>query len=141
MIALLFASAINLTALQATVAAPTDAFRGCLREAAAKAEKDKVGGDAIEEYLRNACTVQMGSLKSALVAFRMKNGMTKKAADSDASMTVDDYVSTPVDNYKFMIDFNAKKATPAAAPAAAPTATPAAAPAAAAAASPPPQKK
>lgn len=132
MIALMMASAINLAAAQAAIAAPTDAFRGCLREASAKAESEKVTGDAVEEYLRNACTVQMGSLKSALVAFRMKNGMTKKAADSDASMTVDDYVATPVDNYKFMADMRAKAngggdkpaATPAAAPAAAPASTP-----------------
>jgi hypothetical protein len=121
MIALIMASAINLAGLQATIAAPTDAFRGCLREAAAKAEKDKVSGDAIEDYLRNACTVQMGSLKSALVAFRMKNGMGRKAADSDASMTVDDYVATPADNYKYIADMQAKaQAKPAATPAAAP---------------------
>lgn len=111
MIALVIASAVNLSALQASVAAPTNAFRGCLREAAAKANSEKVGGDAIEGYLRNACTVQMGSLKSALVAFRLKNGMAKKAADSDAEMTVDDYVATPSDNYRFMIGYNAQKPT------------------------------
>jgi hypothetical protein len=135
MIALVVASAINLAALQAAIAAPTDAFRGCLREAAAKAEKDKVGGDAIEDYLRNACTVQMGSLKSALVAFRMKNGMSRKAAGDDAEMTVDDYVATPADNYKFMVDFNAKNAAAQAA-----SAKPAAKPAATPPASPQPQK-
>jgi hypothetical protein len=123
------ASAINLAALQASISAPTDAFRGCLREAATKAQNEKVGGDAIEEYLRNACTVQMGSLKSALVAFRMKNGMSRKAAGDDAEMTVDDYVATPVDNYKFMADLNAKNEGQQAA-AAKPSATPAATPAA-----------
>ena len=131
MIALLFASALNLAGHQAAISAPTDVFRGCLREAAAKAEKDKVSGDAVEEYLRTACTVQMGTLKSALVAFRMKNGMGKKAAADDAEMTVDDYVATPVDNYKFMVDFNAKNAAAQAAaakPAAKPAATPAASP-------------
>ncbi len=131
MIALVFASALNLAGLQAAITAPTDAFRGCLREAAAKAEKDKVGGDAIEEYLRTACTVQMGTLKGALVAFRMKNGMGKKAAADDAEMTVDDYVATPADNYKFMVDFNAKNSAAQAAaakPAATPAATPASSP-------------
>ena len=59
-------------------------------------------GDAIEAYLRTACSVQMQSLKSAVIAFRMKNGMSRKAAADDADMTVDDYVSTPVDNYQFM---------------------------------------
>lgn len=117
MIALLAASAINLVAMQASISAPTDAFRGCLREAATKAKSDKVPGDGIEAYLKNACTGQMGTLKEALVAFRMKNGMGKKAAADDAEMTVDDYVSTPADNYKFTANMGAPKA-------AAPTAPP-----------------
>lgn len=129
MIALLVASAINLAALQAAIAAPTDAFRGCLRDAATKAKSEKVPGDGIEAYLKNACIAPMGTLKGALVAFRMKNGMTRKAAADDAEMTVDDYVSTPADNYKFMASMDAPK--PAApAPATAPAVvTPAAAPA------------
>ena len=126
MIALLGASALTLAALQASIEAPTSAFRGCLHDAAAKATSEKVSADTIETYLRGACTVQMGTLKDALVAFRIKNGMTKKAAADDAEMTIDDYVSTPADNYKFMANENAPKAPP---PAAKPVATPAAAPA------------
>jgi hypothetical protein len=120
MIGLSAATAITLLALQAGINAPTDAFRGCLREATAKATQEKVGADAVEGYLRNACTVQMDSLKAALVAFRVKNGMSKKNAAEDAAMTVDDYVATPVDNYKFLATSQA--ATPAAAPAPAPVA-------------------
>ena len=123
MIALLIASAINLTMLQASIAAPTGAFRGCLREAAGKAKSEKVPGDTIEAYLKTACKSQMGTLKAALVSFRMKNGMSQKAAASDAEMTVDDYVATPADNYKFMADMDKPKpagpATPAPTPAAA----------------------
>ena len=126
MIALLGASALTLAALQASIEAPTTAFRGCLHDAAAKATSEKVSTDTIEAYLRNACTVQMGGLKDALVAFRLKNGMTKKQAADDAEMTIDDYVSTPADNYKFMANENAPKAPP---PLAKPVATPAAAPA------------
>ncbi len=126
MIALVGASAIVLAALQASISAPTDAFRGCLREAASKAKNEKVGGDAIEAYLKNACSVQMGTLKTAVIAFRMKNGMSKKAASDDAEMTVDDYVATPADNYRFMAEMNAPKAAAPAAPAT-PAATPAAA--------------
>jgi hypothetical protein len=68
--------------------------------------------------------------------------MTRKAAASDAAMTVDDYIATPADNYKFLVNMDAKQApapaaaTVAAAKAAAtqavaakPAATPAAAPA------------
>jgi hypothetical protein len=114
MIGLLIASAINLAGLQASITAPTTAFRSCLREAAAKAKTDKVTGDGIEAYLRNACTGPMGSLKEALIEFRLKNGMTRKAAASDAEMTVNDYVSTPADNYKFMASQDAPKSAPAA---------------------------
>ena len=123
MIALLAASAINLVAMQASISAPTDAFRGCLREAATKAKSDKVPGDGIEAYLKSACTAQMGTLKDALIAFRMKNGMGRKAAADDAEMTVDDYIATPADNYKFTANMEAPKA---AAPPAPPV-TPAAA--------------
>jgi hypothetical protein len=132
MIAFVSISAISLSLLQASVAAPTQAFRSCLREAATKATSEKVSGDNIEAYLRNACTPQMGSLRDALIAFRLKNGMGKKAAAADAEMTVDDYVSTPADNYKFMANENAPKQPPApaavATPAAAPAKTPPAQP-------------
>jgi hypothetical protein len=128
MIALLIASAINLTTLQASISAPTDAFRGCLREAAAKAKDEKVTGDGIEAYLRNACTGKMGALRAALIAFRLKNGMSQKAAASDANMTIDDYVATPADNYKFMADLDKPKAAPPAASSATPAPIPAAAP-------------
>lgn len=124
MIALLAASAIYMSALQAGIAGPTDAFRGCLREAASKAKSEKVAGDGIETYLKKSCTAQMSTLTEALVAFRMKNGMSRKAAADDAAMTVDDYVSTPADNYKFMSSMDAKQAQAATA-AAAPSATPA----------------
>ena len=128
MIALVGASALVLAALQASITAPTSAFRGCLHDAAAKATSDKVSADTIETYLRNACTVQMGTLKQALVEFRLKNGMGKKAAADDAERTTDDYVATPADNYQFMAEQNAPKKPPAAA-APAPPATPAATPA------------
>ncbi len=111
MIALLGASAIILTALQATINAPRDEFRECLKAATQKATSEKVGADAIDSYLSGACTVQMQSLKSAVVAFRLKNGMARKAAAEDAQMTVEDYMSSPVDNYKFMVVQNAPRQT------------------------------
>lgn len=124
MIALLGASAIYLTGLQAAINVPTEAFRTCLREASAKASGEKVAGTAYEAYARNACSTQMSALKSAVVAFRIKNGMAKKAAADDADMTVDDYVATSVDKYQFMATVNEppKPAAPPAAPAPTPAA-------------------
>jgi hypothetical protein len=126
MIGLVIGSAIYLTGLQASISAPTDAFRGCLREAAVKAKSEKVTGDGIEAYLRGACAGQMGALKEALIAFRLKNGMARKAAASDADMTVEDYVATPADNYRFMADLDKPKAATPPNSAATPAPTPAA---------------
>jgi hypothetical protein len=107
MIVLLGASSIVLAALQASINAPRDAFRVCLRDAVEKASNEKVGGEAIEDYLRKSCSVQLGGLKSALVAFDMKNGMSRKSAADDAEMTAADYLASPVEKYQFMSTLNA----------------------------------
>jgi hypothetical protein len=123
MIALIGASAIFFTALQASINAPTDAFRGCLKAATAKATSAKVAPDGIESFFKTECSVQMDSLKGAVVAFRLKNGMARKAAVEDATMTVEDYMVGPADRYRFMAEMNAKAANsqaPATAPAPAP---------------------
>ena len=139
MLGLIGASAITLLAMQAAINAPTEAFRGCLKSNSEKATKEKVASDGIDAYLRGACSVEMGTLKDAVIAFRMKNGMGKKAAAEDASMTVDDYVATTVDKYQFMADFNKPKQAPAPAQAQAAAAVPAA-PAAQASAPQPPKQ-
>jgi len=126
MIVMLSASAIVLAGLQASIDVPRDAFRACLKEATTKAAGDKVAADAIETYLKTACSGQLGSLRNALVAFDLKNGMAHKAAESDANSTVDDYMSGPIDHYKFAAASTAKPAP--AAPSAADTATAAAKP-------------
>lgn len=136
MIALIAASAVSMVASQAAIAAPTMAYKDCLKQASAQAKKDKVAGDAYEAYARNACSAQITGLRNALIAFTVKNGMTRKDAAKDADLTVDDYLLSSADNYKFMagvaaenakIEADAKaKAAAAATPAAQPT--PAAAP-------------
>jgi hypothetical protein len=114
MIVLLSASAMVLAGLQASIDVPRDAFRACLKEATTKATGDKVAADAIDAYLKTACSGQLGSLRNALVAFDLKNGMAHKAAESDANSTVDDYMSGPIDHYKFSVASNSKPAPPAA---------------------------
>ena len=136
MIPLIAASAMFLAASQAAVAAPTNAYKNCLKQASTQAKKDKVGGDAYEAYARNLCSAQITGLRDALIAFEVKNGTKRKDAASDADMTVDDYLASSVDNYKFLTGVdaeNAKAEADAKARAAAPTApaaqaTPASAP-------------
>ena len=136
MIALIAASAVHILASQAAMAAPTNAYKDCLKQASTQAKKEKVAGDAYEAYARNLCGAQITALRDALIAFTVKNGMARKEAAKDADLTVDDYLLSSVDNYKFMAGVaadNAKaeadakaRATAAATPAAQPT--PAAAP-------------
>lgn len=116
MIALLAASSMFLTGLQATISAPRDAFRACLKQANTKAAGDKVAPDAFQAYVLNACTSQHDALKSAIISFNMKNGMARKAAADDADSTVSDYVSSYVDSYKFNAGLNAPKQAATSAP-------------------------
>lgn len=136
MIALIAASAVYMVASQASMAVPTNAYKDCLKQASIQAKKDKVAGDAYEAYARNACSGQITTLRDALIAFTVKNGMSRKDAAKDADLTVDDYLLSSVDNYKFLAGVSAEnakleaeakaKAAAAATPAAQPT--PAAAP-------------
>lgn len=129
MIALIGASAIIFTALQASINAPTDSFRACLKSATAKATAAKVAPDGIEAYFKAECNAQMDSLRNAVVAFRVKNGMGRKAAVEDANMTVEDYMAAPVDRYRFVAEMNAPaQAAPKPAETAPAQATPAAQP-------------
>lgn len=134
MIVLIAASAVSMLASQAAVAAPTIAYKDCLKQTSIQAKKEKVGGDAYEAYVRNACNAQITALRDALVAFEVKNGTKRKDAAQDADMTVDDYLASSVDNYKFLAGVaadNAKAEADAKSKAAAATPTPAATPAAA----------
>lgn len=123
MIALLGASAIIFTALQASINAPTEAYRGCLKAAAAKATADKVPPDTIEDFFKGQCSAQIESLKGAIIAFRVKNGMARKAAVEDANMTVEDYMAAPADRYRFIAGMS-EQPKPAAAAAPTPASVP-----------------
>jgi hypothetical protein len=102
MILLLAASAISLTGLQASINAPREAFKTCLKEASSKASTDKVAADAYEAYVRTTCSAQLGSFKAAAVKFDMSNKMSKKAADEDANLMIADFLGSAVDRYKYL---------------------------------------
>src|SRR3569833_4779890 len=102
MIVLLAASSITLTALQASTNAPRDAFKTCLKEASSKALGDKVTAEAYEAYVRNTCSNQLGTFKSATVKFDMGNKMSRKAAAQDADSMISDFVSSALEHYKYM---------------------------------------
>ena len=101
MIVLLTASAITLTALQASINAPREAFRVCLKEANTKAVSEKVAPDAFDAYVRSACSGQLSSFKTAAMNFDMKNKMSKKAAGDDADAMVGDFLSSALERYEY----------------------------------------
>ena len=126
MIVLLAATGITLTALQASINAPREAFRACLKDASAKASNEKVGAEAYGAYVRNNCSAQLGSFKGAVVKFDMGNKMSKKASDEDADQMIADFVDSALDHYKYITGSNSAAASTASA--ASPTPTPAAVP-------------
>ena len=119
MIVLLAASAITLTALQASINAPRDAFKTCLKDASSKALGAKVTAEAYEAYVRNACSNELGTFKTATVKFDLGNKMSRKDAADDADSMISDFVSSSLDHYKYMAG-SSGPATPLPTPAAQP---------------------
>jgi hypothetical protein len=103
MIFLVGASAIYLTALQASIVAPRDAFQSCLKVAVDKAQSQKVDGDGYEAFVRTTCGTQMNSFKSAVTAFDMKNKMSRKDSSDDAEAMVADFVTGSANHYRYVI--------------------------------------
>ncbi|HET9811953.1 MAG TPA: hypothetical protein VFP53_09725 [Sphingomicrobium sp.] len=124
MIVLLSASAIYLAGLQAGINAPRTAFTQCLKSATSKAESSKVGGDAIEAYIRTNCSAEIDAFKSASVSFDVKNGVSKKEATAGADDMISGWLESSIDNYKFRAAEEAPPPQQAAAPAAPPASAP-----------------
>ena len=101
MILLLAASTITLTALQASINAPREAFRVCLKEATTKATSEKVAPDAYDVYVRTHCSGPLSSFKSAAMNFDMKNKMSRKASSDDADGMVGDMLSSLQERYEY----------------------------------------
>jgi len=101
MIVLVAASAIFLTASQAVINGPRDAFKSCLKEASSKASSDKVAADGFEAYVRTNCAAQLGAFKGAVVKFDMGNKMSRNASDEDANAMIADFMGSALDNYKY----------------------------------------
>lgn len=137
MIALVMASAMYMLAAQASMAAPTNAFKDCLRLTSARAKNEKVAPSNYEAYARTACGAQLSALTNAVAAFNMKNGMARKTAVSDAEMTAGDYLASSVDKYQYLAGVDAENAKAEATAPVAPPATPPAQPTPAAAPQPP----
>ena len=110
MIVLVAASVVFLTASQAVINGPRDAFKSCLKEASGKAANEKVAADAYQGYIRSACAPQLGAFKGAVIKFDMGNKMSRKASDEDADSMIADFMGSALDNYKYRTGGNSAPA-------------------------------
>ena len=112
MLSAVLASAIYAAAMQnAAATSARSALVECLRSAAAEAMKTNVAADGLTPHMRATCSAQAAKLKSALVAFDMKNGISRKQAGADADLQLDDYYATQEDKYRYQLEKVAKTAS------------------------------
>ncbi|HEX8413156.1 MAG TPA: hypothetical protein VF637_04645 [Sphingomicrobium sp.] len=110
MIVLTMTSAMFLAASQASITAPRMAFANCLKKAETSAKAEKVLLEAYPEYLKAACGTQGEKLRTALVAFDVKNGVPRARAATDAASDVADGFSSSESSYKWVAKADAPAA-------------------------------
>jgi hypothetical protein len=101
MIKLMVASAILAAAFQSAAADNArTALRTCIKTAATDAKTAKITADAFPAFVREKCTSQATSFRSAVWAFDSKNKVSKKQSESDANLQIDDFVTMAEERYQ-----------------------------------------
>lgn len=77
------------------------AFRTCLNDAVVSAKTANVTVDTFKDYAHKTCAAAESTLKSRLVNFNIKNGMSKKAAAEDADIQLEDYLYTYEEKFRY----------------------------------------
>ena len=117
MLSLAMASMVYVAAVQNAAAnSARSAFSNCVRDAAAKAKQENIPVDDLAAKLRAACEAESAKLKAALVAFDLKNGVSRKQAAADADLQMDDYYVAQEERYRYEIDARKPKEALAAKP-------------------------
>jgi hypothetical protein len=100
MIQLAIASAVlALTWQSAAADSARTALRTCIKQAAVEAKAQKVTSDAFPAFVRQKCTAQAASFKSAVWAFDSKNKVSRAQSESDANLQIEDFVTTAEQRY------------------------------------------
>ena len=66
----------------------------------AEAKGQKVTGDAFPAFVRQKCSAQTTSFKSAVWAFDSKNKVSRKQSESDSDLQIEDFVSSAQARYR-----------------------------------------
>lgn len=104
MMALVMSSVIMLAAVQsAATNGARDAFRSCVKEAAAQAKTNKVGADVFQDFAKTHCTAQKANFVAAMWAFDSKNKVSKKQSEADADLQVEDILVSASEKYAFEV--------------------------------------
>ncbi len=100
MIEMVIASAIYAAAFQSAAAdGARTALRNCIRQATTEAKTQKIATDGVAAFIRQKCTAQESSFKSAVWAFDSKNKVSKKQSEKDSEYQVEDFVTSAADRY------------------------------------------
>lgn len=75
----------------------------CLSNAVVSAKNANIGVDGFKDYAHKTCATIETGLKSRLVSFNVKNGMSKKTASEDAQLQLEDYVYTAEERYRYSV--------------------------------------
>lgn len=77
-----------------------DNYLACLDKAFAAAKTQKMAAEGLDAHLRQACASIETPFKASLVAFDVKNKVSRKQASADAQVQVDDFVTSLVERYR-----------------------------------------
>jgi hypothetical protein len=75
------------------------AFSDCLKQAITQGKASKIGADGFDAFMRSQCAASEAALRTAVVALDMKNGISRKDANANAEMELDDYFGMTAERY------------------------------------------
>ena len=96
MIAALFAA--GQTDLAASV--PREAFATCLKQAVSQAKSSKIAVNAFDAFVRGQCAASEADLRKAVIALDIKNGVSRKDANENADLELEDYFLMTLERYE-----------------------------------------
>jgi hypothetical protein len=86
----------------ASIDAPRNAFRACLKTFESNQMRAKVAADAYSTAVKSACPTEAQALSDALIKYDVAMGNKRAAAQENAQRDVDDYRLTSEERYRDM---------------------------------------